>query len=148
MMTKVRFFDPVYEPDSSLTYSVISARYKNKWIFVRHHLRDTYEIPGGHIEQGETSHEAACRELMEETGAILFSLECIATYSVTINGETGWGILYIADVTETGPIPDMSEIAEAIYLDSLPERNTHPEIQPHLFRKTIEYMNEVKGENQ
>lgn len=141
-MTEVRFYDPTYEPDSSLTYSVISARYADKWLFVRHHLRHTYEIPGGHIEKGETSHEAACRELMEETGAILFTIECIATYSVTINGETGWGRLYLAEVTEIGPIPDMSEIAEVIFSERLPEKNTHPEIQPHLFSKTIDFIEE------
>lgn len=144
-MTEVKFYEPAYEPDSSLTYSVISARYDNKWIFVRHHLRETLEIPGGHIENGETSHEAACRELMEETGAVLFSLECIATYSVTLNGETGWGRLYLAEVTEIGPIPDMSEIAEVVFSEEFPQRNTHPLIQPHLFRKTLQYMEELKG---
>lgn len=139
-MTTVNFYDPLYIPDSKLTYSVISARYNDKWIFVRHQKRSTWEIAGGHIEDGETSLEAAGRELMEETGALKFSLECLATYSVTIDGETGWGRLYLADVTELGPVPDISEIAEAVLADHLPENLTHPEIQPHLFRKTVEYM--------
>jgi 8-oxo-dGTP diphosphatase len=139
-MTEVKFYDPLYEPDGTLTYSVISARYNNKWLFVRHHLRTTYEIAGGHIEKGESSHEAACRELMEETGAILFTIECIATYSVTKDGDTGWGRLYYAEVSELGPIPDISEIAEVIEADSLPEKNTHPDIQPHLFNKTLGYL--------
>ncbi len=69
-MTEVKFFDPLFVPDSKLTYSVISARFKGKWIFVRHQKRSTWEIAGGHIEEGETSFEAAGRELMEETGAV------------------------------------------------------------------------------
>jgi 8-oxo-dGTP diphosphatase len=141
-MTKVEFYNPAYEPGTVLTYSVISSRFNNKWIFVRHHKRTTYEIAGGHIEDGETSLEAAGRELMEETGATKFSLYCIATYSVEKDGETGWGRLYFAEVTELGPIPDISEIAEVIFLDTIPENPTHPDIQPHLFRKTLEYLKE------
>jgi 8-oxo-dGTP diphosphatase len=140
-MTEVKFYDALFVPDTKLTYSVISAKFENKWIFVRHNKRSTWEIAGGHIEAGETSVEAAGRELMEETGALKFSLECISTYSVTIDGETGWGRLYIADVSEIGPIPDISEIAEMKLMDHLPENLTHPDIQPHLFKKTIEFLN-------
>jgi len=139
-MTEVKFYDPSFEPEVKLTYSVISAKYKNSWVFVRHHLRTTYEIAGGHIEDGESSYEAACRELMEETGAVKFLIDCIATYSVTKGGETGWGRLYLAEVTELGPIPDISEISDIILLDKIPENPTHPDIQPHLFRKTLEYL--------
>jgi 8-oxo-dGTP diphosphatase len=139
-MTEVKFYDPLYIPDSKLTYSVVSAKFNGKWIFVRHQKRTTWEIAGGHIENGETSHEAAGRELMEETGALKFSLDCLATYSVTIDSETGWGRLYMAYVTELGPIPDSSEIAEAVLLEDLPKNLTHPEIQPHLFNKTLEFL--------
>ena len=139
-MTEVTFYDPLFEPGTDLTYSVISAKFEDKWIFVRHQKRITWEIAGGHIEKGETSHEAACRELMEETGAVLFTMECISTYSVKKDGDTGWGRLYCANVTELGPIPDISEIAEIAILDSLPDNPTHPDIQPHLFKKTIEYL--------
>jgi len=141
LMTEVKFYDPLFVPDTKLTYSVVSAKFNGKWIFVRHQKRTTWEIAGGHIENGETSFEAAGRELMEETGALKFSLECLATYSVTIDSEIGWGRLYLAYVTELGPIPDISEIAEATLLDYLPENLTHPEIQPHLFNRTIEYLN-------
>jgi 8-oxo-dGTP diphosphatase len=138
--TEVRFFDAMYEPGVKLTYSVIPARFNDKWIFVRHHKRTSFEIAGGHIEDGESSLEAAVRELMEETGAIQFNLECIATYSVRKDGETGWGRLYLADVQELGPIPDISEITEIVLLDTIPEHPTHPDIQPLLFRKTLEYI--------
>ncbi|MGD0754241.1 MAG: NUDIX domain-containing protein [Bacteroidales bacterium] len=139
-MIQVNFYDPLFIPDSRLTYSVISAKYKNKWIFVRHQKRTTWEIAGGHIEEGENSIEAAERELMEETGALKFNLRCIATYSVTIDIEMGWGKLYLAEVFEIGPIPDVSEIAEIILTDHLPENLTYHDIQPHLFNKTIEFL--------
>jgi 8-oxo-dGTP diphosphatase len=139
-MTEINFYDPLFVPCSKLTYSVISARYKDSWIFVRHQKRSTWEISGGHIEKGESSFEAAGRELMEETGALKFNLVCIATYSVTKDNETGWGRLYLAEVLEIGPIPDTSEIGEIILMDHLPENLTHPDIQPHLFDKTVEFL--------
>jgi len=143
-MTEVKFYDPLIEPDEGLIYSVISAKFENKWIFVRHHKRSTLEIAGGHIEKGESSHEAARRELMEETGALKFNLHCVATYSVKMDGITQYGRLYLAEVFELGPIPDISEIAEVILMEHLPESLTHPEIQPHLFDRTIEYLKQVK----
>jgi 8-oxo-dGTP diphosphatase len=139
-MTEVKFYDPLFEPGTGLTYSVISAKFNNKWIFVRHQKRTTWEISGGHIEKGETSYEAAGRELAEETGAVRFNLDCIATYSVKKEGETGYGRLYFAEVFELGPIPDISEIVEITLSDHLPGNLTHPDIQPHLFNRTIEYL--------
>ena len=139
-MTEVEFYDPLFEPDTKLTYSVIAARFENKWIFVCHQNRTTWEIAGGHIEKGETSLEAAKRELMEETGSLKFNLDCVATYSVKKDGETGWGRLYFAEVLELGPIPDISEIAEVILLDHLPENLTYPDIQPHLFSRVVRYL--------
>jgi NUDIX domain. len=69
-MTEVKFYDPEFVPAGHLAYSVITARFEGKWIFVRHRERTTWEIPGGHIEEGESSDVAASRELMEETSDI------------------------------------------------------------------------------
>jgi 8-oxo-dGTP diphosphatase len=139
-MTAVNFYDRSFEPEIAITYSVITAKFRGQWIFVRHHDRSTWEIAGGHIEPGETSQDAARRELMEETGALRFDLNCVATYSVIKDGITGFGRLYLADVFEIGQVPDIFEIAEVIFIDNLPPNLTYPDIQPFLFKKTIEYL--------
>jgi 8-oxo-dGTP diphosphatase len=139
-MTEVKFYDPSFTPDANITYSVIAGKYGNKWLYVRHHKRDTWEIPGGHIEEGETPDEAASRELMEETGALEFKLECVATYAVLKNGETGYGRLYLADISKFGSVPDTSEIAEVIMMDCLPQNLTHPDIQPLLFERVLAHL--------
>lgn len=119
---------------------MICARFEGKWILVRHHMRNSWEISGGHIEKSESPSEAAYREVMEETGAEEFSLDCVATYSVEKDGSTGYGRLYFAEVTRLGDIPDVSEIAETELMDCLPENLTYPDIQPYLFSKTIEFL--------
>jgi 8-oxo-dGTP diphosphatase len=139
-MVKVNFYDPAYIPGNKLVYSVITARYNSQWVFVRHHNRTTFEIPGGHIEENESPYEAAKRELIEETGAIDFTMVCVCTYSVTQNDETSFGKLYFAEINSIGPVPDISEIAEICFLDTLPSPVTYPDIQPELFRKVIDYL--------
>jgi 8-oxo-dGTP diphosphatase len=139
-MTEVKFFEPAYKPGIKLAYSVIAAKYGDKWLFVRHQKSDTWEIPGGHVEKNESADEAAGRELIEETGAVDFKLECVATYSVLKNGEKGFGRLYLADIIKLGPVPDTSEIAEVKMMASLPSNLTYPDIQPHLFERIIEHI--------
>lgn len=139
-MAEVRFYDPLFVPEAGLTYSVVASIYRGKWLFVRHHNRTTWEMPGGHIEDTETSDEAAGRELMEETGATDFKLECVSTYSVNIDGITGYGRLYLAEVFNLGTIPDISEIDEIKADLFIPEENTYPEIQPLLFERILAHL--------
>jgi 8-oxo-dGTP diphosphatase len=141
-MPEVKFFDPIYEPPEKPLYSIIAARYSGSWLFVRHKNRYTWEIPAGHVEMNESTMEAASRELREETGAISFKLSCVSTYSVERDGITGYGRLYFADISDIGPLTEYSEIGEVIMLDHLPGNLTHPDVQPQLFKRIIEYLDE------
>jgi len=120
------------EPE--LTYVVIAARHRNRWIFVRHSERDTWEMPAGHIESGERALQAAVRELFEETGAVRSHLEHICDYEVIASGLTEYGRLYIAVVHELEALPEY-EIAEITFADKLPSPLTYPEVQGVLFER-------------
>ena len=67
---EVRFYDTA--DDALLKFAVIIARTGGKWVFCKHRERDTYEVPGGHREEGESIDDTAKRELREETGATAF----------------------------------------------------------------------------
>ena len=137
-MIKVNFYDLNEELDSKLLYAVIMARYKDKWIFVRHKERTTWEIPGGHREENENINNTASRELFEETGAKNFDIKPVCIYSVD-NGEgETFGQLFCAEIRRLEELPD-SEIGEIKLFDSIPKNLTYPLIQPHLFKKVEEY---------
>lgn len=138
-MLKVEFHNQ--EPQGiKLSYVVIAARHKGEWIFVKHKERSTYEIPGGHIEQGEDYTAAAKRELFEETGAKDFTLDFVSVYTVTTNDKTSGGYLFFADVKQFSALPDY-EIAEVVFAQQLPENLTYPLIQPFLHEKVQMWLN-------
>lgn len=139
-MLEVKFFAEAEVEDSLLKFAVIAARYGDKWLFCRHKLRGTWEIPGGHREAGEGIDDTAQRELYEESGAVEFDLQRVTVYSVCSDDGISYGMLYFADVRTLGELPPEMEIGEIIQTDALPENLTYPLIQPALYEKTLEFL--------
>ncbi|MCL2488856.1 MAG: NUDIX domain-containing protein [Oscillospiraceae bacterium] len=137
---------PILEPDIPLPYVVIAVRHDGRWVWVRHKDRKTFEIPGGHIEPGETPVAAARRELFEETGALEPEITFVGYYTVSPRtGPPDGGRLYYAKVDIFGPLPEY-EIAERTALTGLPEAMTWPEIQPALLKRAENWELENRGE--
>ena len=143
-MVEVVFYDQV--EDELLQFAVIIAKTNGKWVFCKHRERDTYEVPGGRREAGETILETAKRELWEETGAIDFTLKPVGVYSV--KGKTRYnqneedekfGMLFVADIFSFEPELH-SEIEKILICDQLVENWTYPDIQPRLLEEA-----EVRG---
>lgn len=137
-MVEVKFYDHI--DDKLLKFAVIITKAKGKWVFCKHRERNTYEIPGGHREQGEDILTTAKRELREETGAIDFAIQPVCVYSV--KGKTrvnerddcqSFGMLFIADVFSFEELH--SEIESILIADKLVKDWTYPLIQPKLLEE-------------
>lgn len=140
-MAKIDFFEHI--GGKKIRYVVVAAQENGKWLYVRQRARRTWEIPGGHVEPGETPRQAANRELYEETGVTKSQMQRVCVYSaagqdIVKDGLVqSYGVLYYACVQERGPLPQ-SEIAEVRQVEQMPPLTqlTYPLIQPFLQKRT------------
>ena len=137
-MPEVKFYDSIN--DELLKFAVIISKTNGKWVFCKHRERDTYEVPGGHRENGEDILTAAKRELREETGAVDFDIRPVCVYSV--KGKTrvnenaddeSFGMLFIADIFSFEELH--SEIESILITERLVDNWTYPLIQPKLLEE-------------
>ncbi len=135
-MTVVKFYEDA--ADERLDFAVIISKTQNQYVFCKHRERQTWEVPGGHREPGETILEAAKRELYEETGALEFDMAPVCVYSVISpdqhEGRESFGMLYFADIKRF-ETQLHSEIEKIVVTSELPDRWTYPDIQPHLMKE-------------
>ncbi len=137
-MPEVKFYGET--DDSLLKYAVVIARTGGRWVFCKHRERDTWEVPGGHREAGESIGDAARRELSEETGTKEYTIRPVCAYSVTVpdsrNGdaEETYGMLFCAEIASFEE--ELHHEIERIRItDRLPEAWTYPLIQPKLIEE-------------
>ena len=129
-------------PETDLSYVVIGARENDKWIFVRHRERQSWELPAGHIEKNEEVGEAARRELYEETGTTESEMVVLTDYRVSIRGKLLFGRLFYAHVKERGPLP-VSEIGEIKIAGESPAPATYPEAHKVFVRLLETYIRQT-----
>ena len=137
-MLEVKFYDTA--DDALLKFAVIISRSAGKWVLCKHRERDTFEVPGGHREPGESILDTAKRELHEETGAADFTIKPVCIYSVAgknrVNdtGEALYGMLYFAEIVQF-EAELHSEMEKVFLFDELPAEWTYPLIQPELIKE-------------
>ncbi len=135
-MLKVSLYDYDSKFDELLTRVVIVCRFKNKWLLCKHREKGSWEIPGGHIELGESWREAAKRELFEETGITKYNIEKICLYKIST-----YGLLCFAEVLELSNNYLIHEMDEISLFDDLPLNMTYYETHKLFIDKVCEIKN-------
>ena len=133
-MFEVKFDELGAVQESQYTRVVVVCRHQGKWVFSRKKGKTTWEIPGGHIEDGESWLDAAKREMFEETGAIDVDIKPICVYSIS-----KYGLLCFGEIKEIGQLPDF-EIEEIQHFDALPKELSYPETHNKMFEKVLNTM--------
>jgi 8-oxo-dGTP diphosphatase len=111
----------------NIGFVCIETKHKGKWVLSYHSRRQSWECPGGHVEEGEAPLEAAKRELYEETGAVSYTIIPVWDYKVFSADGTlhNNGRTYYAEVASFEPLPGGSEMSRIGFFDILPDNVTY-----------------------
>jgi 8-oxo-dGTP diphosphatase len=126
-------------PKHIIAVSAYVTNDKGEALLVKTHWRsDTWEAPGGKVEEGEPLDKAVCREIEEETGIIVRPIGITGVYyNATMNLLS---VVFKAEYVSGVIIMQPEEIQEAKFV-KLTEENIHEYItRPHMRSRTLDAM--------
>ncbi|MFT9599931.1 RNA deprotection pyrophosphohydrolase [Mesobacillus sp.] len=109
--------------EKSAHHVLVICKYEGKWLLTKHKVRGL-EFPGGKMDKGESLEDAARREVMEETGAVLIVLESIGEYQVSDKEDSFVKRIFYGEVEKILPQDDYLETGGPVLVsgDILVER--------------------------
>ena len=108
-----------------LTHAVTVVRHGGATLLVFNRKKQHWELPGGHIDVGETPRACAARELFEESGVVCdpagLHFAGIITVAAADDAKATqeYGALYVVEVEARPPFAPNDEIAAVRWWDGV-----------------------------
>ena len=130
--------DEIRIPDPSipLNFTIVITTFQNQYLFLHSLERQMWEAPGGSINAGESAHDCARREVLEETGQVIDALAYKGLFKVQIDGVIEYGALFVGEIRELRPFAPNDEADQITIVASFGDLKTP--INP-LSRLLIQY---------
>lgn len=99
--------------------ALIVAKYAGKVVFVFNTWRKVWELPGGMIDEGESPHETAIRELAEETGQHTSQVDYVGWMKLQLKPDDRLelAVLYHCELETLQPFQANNEASQMILWD-------------------------------
>lgn len=126
-------------PKHIVAVSAYVTNSKDEVLLVKTHWRsDTWELPGGQVEEGESLSEAVRREFLEETGITIEPIGITGVYSNNTKGIIS--IVFYANYVSGEIKIQPEEIKEACFV-KLNETNIDTYlVRPHMKSRALDAM--------
>ena len=110
---------PETEQSTPMPFVIVHATYQGKSLFVFNRKRNHWELPGGLIDEGEAPHESAIRELGEESGQTVHSVDYASwmKFQLAPDNRIELGVLYTCDIKTILPFEPNDEISQIMFWD-------------------------------
>lgn len=115
--------DAVLEAASTLftvppVFAMVIPVCQEKILFVYNNWRKEWEVPAGHIDEGETPHQAALRELDEESGQVIAEATYIGLCLIrTAKQRLEPGVLFTCELATLQPFKANAETSDWMLWD-------------------------------
>lgn len=124
-------------PKHIIAVSAHITNNKGETLLVKTHWRsDTWELPGGQVEEGEPLDEALCRELLEETGFVISPIGITGVYYNTTNHLLN--VVFKAKYISGEIRIQEEEIQEAKFIHLTPDNIDQYITRPHIKSRAID----------
>ncbi|QHW31726.1 NUDIX domain-containing protein [Paenibacillus rhizovicinus] len=127
--------------DAPLTHALIVVKCQDKYLFMHNKWRNSWELPGGIIEEGETARECVVRELREETNQSIADVDFKGVMKFRLQPSyhgperTEYGVLFAGRLSRLDDFIENDEASSIVLWDGISDIGDIAEID----KKLIEF---------